>query len=88
MHNQHNAIAYRIDKLRQLWVDKTAQHPDWQLARWLIKQDDADLFTGMLKLESSPHGRLPEVFVALFHSFDSATFSKQLVADWLETYRT
>ncbi len=88
MSNQHNAIARRIDTLRLKWQEKTAEHPDWRVARWLMEPGDAELYTGMLKLESSAHGSLPEIFVTMFTSFDDLdTFSRQLAGDWLETYK-
>ena len=88
MNNQHNAIVRRIDTLRLKWQEKTAEHPDWRVARWLMEPGDVELYTGMLKLESSPYGSLPEVFVTMFTPFDDpGTFSRQLGADWLETYK-
>ncbi len=87
MSNQHNAIAQRIDALRIKWQEKSGEYPDWKVARWLMEPSDVELYMGMLKLESSPYGRLPELFVAMFTPFDDpATFSRKLTSDWLETY--
>lgn len=89
MSNQHNAIAQRIDVLRRKWQEKTEKHPEWKVARWLMEPADAELYTGMLKLESSPYGALPEVFVAMFTPFDDVdTFSHQLTGDWIEVYES
>jgi len=88
MNHEHNPVAVRIGRLQEQWFQETEQHPDYVLARWLIHSDDADFLNGFLKLESSPHGELMDIFVVLFSSFFSSdTFAKAIIVDWIEMYK-
>jgi hypothetical protein len=87
MQNQHNEIARKIEKLREFWVEETGKRPDYKLARWLMFAEDVDLLVGLLKLESSIHGQLPEVFIIMLTPFKSQKdFSFHILKDWLNGY--
>lgn len=87
MNNEHNPIYRKVEKLRELWTEKTSKVPGYSIARWLMVPDDVDLLVGLLKLESTPHGQLPEVFVILISPFVSMeSFSYDLVKDWIQMY--
>lgn len=88
MNHEHNPVAVRIGKLQKEWSNATEKQPAYTVARWVIYNEDIDFLNGFLKLESSPHGSLDEVFVALFTPFSTPeSFAKSFVADWIEMYR-
>ncbi|NSL87955.1 hypothetical protein ECE50_013995 [Chitinophaga sp. Mgbs1] len=85
--NEHNPIAQEINKIQQHWQKATAGRQDLRLVRLIIKPEEARLYEGFCKLESSPHGQLREVFVTHLTSFDNEdTFSTAIIKDWLQTY--
>lgn len=85
--NEHNPIAQLVMKIQQAWVEKVAGNPNLHFVRVLIKPEESRVYEGFCKLESSPHGRLPEVFVTQLTAFeDTDTFSGNLVRDWLSEY--
>jgi hypothetical protein len=88
MNNEHNPIYRKVEKLRAFWVEETEKQPGYKLARWLMIPDDIDLLIGLLKLESSPHGQLSEVFIVMISAFAAQeTFSHDLVRDWIHMYK-
>lgn len=87
MINEHNPIAQLITKIQQKWAQEITPFPAVKLIRLLINEDESQLYEGFLKLESSQHGKLPEIFVALLTPFHSkTTFSKDLIKDWFESF--
>ncbi|MCD4665532.1 MAG: hypothetical protein K8R68_09680 [Bacteroidales bacterium] len=87
MQNEHNPIYRKIQQLCDFWESETEKNPKYKLARWLMLPDDVDLLVGLLKLESTPHGQLPEVFVVMMTPFESREkFSYHLVKDWIYMY--
>lgn len=70
MSSEHNPIAALISQIQQKWNDEASPlTDDIKLFRWLIKPDEMRLFEGFLKLESSEHGSIPEVLVAMLTPF-------------------
>jgi len=87
MINEHNPIAQLVGRIQNKWIDEVSQDPEIKLVRWLIKPSQADLYAGFLKLESTTHGKIPEVPVVLLSHFkDYNIHSKTLIKDWLEAY--
>jgi len=85
--NEHNPIAQLVNQIQRQWLEKTANKPALRFVRFIIKPEEARVYEGFCKLESSEHGSLPEVFVTQFTSFeDEDTFSAALIKDWLDTY--
>jgi hypothetical protein len=88
MSTEHNPIAVLVSKIQRKWNEEVHPHKDFKLVRWIIRSEQARLYEGFLKLESSPHGSIPEVFVVLLTPFENKeTFSKNLIAHWLEQYK-
>lgn len=86
--NEHNPIAMELGKIRAKWMSAVPAKPGTKLIRFLIRPEEARVYEGFCKLESSQHGYLPEVFITQLTSFESAeTFSRDLIRDWLEAYR-
>ena len=89
MNHEHNPVAIRIGKLQEIWFEETEKNPDYNLARWVIHTEDVDFLNGFLKLESTPHGKLADLFVVLFTPFVSEDhFAKALIFDWISMYKT
>lgn len=87
MLSEHNPIAELIHQIQKKWTDEVSPHPELKLVRWLIKPEWARLFEGFLKLESTEHGSLPEVVIAMLTPFESeGTYAQQLIKDWAEGY--
>jgi len=83
--NEHSPIARCIEQMQQKWQEATSPHPHYRLACWCIAPDEAALLNGFCKLESSPHGGLPERFVVLLTPFESQeTFSAHLLGHFLD----
>lgn len=89
MLSEHNPIAELIHQIQKKWTDEVSPHPELKLVRWLIKPEWARLFEGFLKLESTEHGSLPEVVVAMLTPFESGdTYAQQLGKDWVAGYES
>lgn len=85
--NEHNPIAQLVNLIQKQWLEKTANKSSLRFVRFIIKPEEARVYEGFCKLESSEHGSLPEVFVTQLTSFeDEDTFSAALIKDWLDTY--
>lgn len=85
--NEHNPIAQLVNQIQREWKTKTAGKPSARFVRFIIKPEEARVYEGFCKLESSEHGSLPEVFVTQLTDFeDEDTFSAALIRDWLDTY--
>lgn len=83
MNNRHNPIAITIGNLQQDWLELTAAQPGYRLFRWSVKPEESVLVTGLLKLESTPDGGLPELFVTMFTPFRTKdTFARSLISEW------
>jgi len=88
MNHEHNPVAVRISKLQNIWAEATEKMPAYNLARWVVHNEDVDFLNGFLKLESSPHGSLEDIFVVLFTPFVSKDiFARMLISDWLDMYK-
>ena len=84
--DNHNSIVLAISSLQDKWQAAT-KNQDYRLIRWLIKKDDTDIFNGFLKLESTVHGRLEEIFIIFFTPFqEEYTYAYFLIRDWLELF--
>jgi len=87
MSNEHNPIAQLITRIQQTWLEEVTSDTKCKLIRVLISPDETKLYQGFLQIESSPHGRLPELFIVFltpFHSKDS--FSLDIIKSWFEAY--
>ncbi|WP_299600185.1 hypothetical protein [uncultured Aquimarina sp.] len=88
MNNEHNPIAQLITTIQQKWIDEVTPNNHIQLVRWLIKPDQARLYEGFLRLESTPNGGLPDVPIVLLTAFENKeTHSRNLIKDWIETFK-
>lgn len=87
MSSEHNPIAELIHQIQKKWTDEVSPFPEIKLARWLIKPEQARLFEGFLKLESTEHGALPEILVAMLTPFTSEqTYALDLIHDWTKAF--
>src|ERR1044072_9753564 len=85
--NEHNPIALELNKIQRAWLKEVSAQPQQRVVRMIIKPEEARVYEGFCKLESSAFGQLPEVFVTHLTSFeDENTFSAAIIKDWLETY--
>jgi tetratricopeptide (TPR) repeat protein len=85
--NEHNPIAFELNKIQHAWLKEVAKNPQLRVVRLVIKPEEARVYEGFCKLESSPHGQMPEVFVTHLTNFeDEDTFSADIIKDWLETF--
>ncbi len=88
MLSEHNPIAELVHQIQQKWVEEVSPFPKLKLARWLIKPDEARLYEGFLRLESTEHGAIPEILVAMLTPFLSeVNYSQNLVKDWIKAYK-
>ncbi|WP_108803041.1 hypothetical protein [Aquimarina sp. Aq107] len=88
MNNEHNPIAQLITTIQQKWINEVSPYNHIQLVRWLIKPDQARLYEGFLRLESTPNGGLPDVPIVLLTAFKTKeTHSRKLIEDWIETFK-
>ncbi|MDH7446817.1 hypothetical protein [Aquimarina sp. 2201CG14-23] len=88
MNNEHNPIAQLITTIQQKWIDEVSPYNHIQLVRWLIKPDQARLYEGFLRLESTPNGGLPDVPIVLLTAFENKeTHSEKLIKDWIDTFK-
>ena len=88
MNNQHNPIAQLITSIQEKWLNEVSPHEHIKLVRWMIKPDQARLYEGFLRLESTPNGSLPEVPLVLLTHFESeTTYSNHLIKDWIENFK-
>jgi hypothetical protein len=82
---EHNPIAELIHKIQTKWVKEASPFPHLKLVRWLIKPEEARLYEGFLKLESTEHGALPEMLVTMLTPFEREdTYAADLYADWMK----
>lgn len=87
MNNQHNPIALTVSKLQQDWAVLTTENPDYRIFRWVVQPEESVLITGLLKLESSPNGKLPDFFVTWFTPYVSTSqYTRALMLDWIEMW--
>jgi tetratricopeptide (TPR) repeat protein len=83
MHHQHNPIAQIIDKMQACWLQQV--QPETALVRWLLKAGDHRMYEGFCRLESSPHGRIDELFVFFYTPFQHAErYSRDVLENWLQ----
>ncbi len=88
MLSEHNPIAELVHQIQQKWVEEVSPFPKLKITRWLIKPDEARLYEGFLKLESTEHGSIPEMLVAMLTPFVSeTTYSKHIIKDWVQAYK-
>lgn len=88
MNNQHNPIAQLITQIQDEYIHKVCPYESIKLVRWLIKPDQARLYEGFLKLESTPQGSLPEVPIVLLAPFEEKdVHSARLIKDWIEGFK-
>jgi tetratricopeptide (TPR) repeat protein len=86
MNNEHNPIAQLITTIQQKWASEiTPFH--YQFIRWLINEEEGKLYEGFVHIESTPHGKLPEIFVAFLTPLKSRySFSHDLLETWLQAF--
>lgn len=88
MNNQHNPIAQLVTQIQDEYLQKVCPDKKVALVRYIIKPDQSKLYEGFLKLESTPHGSLPEVPVVLLTHFeDIEKHSRSLAKDWIEGFK-
>ena len=76
MLSEHNPIAQLVTQIQNKWIADASPFPKLKIIRWLIKPEEARLFEGFLKLESTEHGAIPEILVAMLCPFkDETTYS-------------
>ena len=88
MTSEHNPIAELIHQIQMKWIREVSGRDELKLVRWLIKPEEARLYEGFLKLESTEHGSIPEVLVAMLAPFeDKESYSIDLMSDWIKAYK-
>ena len=88
MLSEHNPIAELVHQIQQKWIDEASPFRHLKLVRWLIKPDEARLYEGFLKLESTEHGAIPEMLVAMLTPFlNELNYSNHLVRDWVRAFK-
>lgn len=88
MSSEHNPIAQLISQIQHKWNSDVTPYPELKLVRWLIIPEQARLYEGFLKLESTPHGSLPDMVIVLLTQFtDKKHHSQHLINDWIEAYK-
>ncbi|WP_276166944.1 hypothetical protein [Zobellia alginiliquefaciens] len=87
MNSEHNPVAQLVSQIQQKWIADIAPNEHIKWVRWVIKPEQARLYEGFLRLESSSHGSIPDIPVVLLTSFqDSKVHSKMLIKDWLNNF--
>lgn len=82
---EHNPIAELVHKIQMKWIREASPFPQLKLVRWLIRPEEARLYEGFLKLESTEHGALSEMVVTMLTPFESeAHHSTHLYNDWVK----
>lgn len=85
---EHNPIAELIHKIQTKWMKEATPFPQLKLVRWLIKPEEARLYEGFLKLESTEHGALPEMLVTMLTPFEREdNYAADLYADWMKALK-
>ncbi|WP_143310254.1 hypothetical protein [Chitinophaga vietnamensis] len=85
--NEHNPIAQEVNKIQQHWRSKISGQASLRLVRLVIRPEEARVYEGFCKLESSPYGQLDEIFVTHLTPFENEdTFSTAIIRDWLQAY--
>jgi tetratricopeptide (TPR) repeat protein len=88
MLSEHNPIAELVHQIQKKWTDEVSPFPEFKMVRWLIKPEEARLYEGFLKLESTEHGAIHEVLVCMLSPFKSEeTYSIDLINDWIKAFR-
>lgn len=88
MLSEHNPIAELVYQIQQKWIEEASPFPELKFIRWLIKPEEARLFEGFLKLESTEHGVIPEMVVAMLTPFrHEETYSRDIINDWIKAYK-
>ena len=88
MSNEHNPIAQLVTQIQHKWNTEVTPYPNLKLARWLIIPEQARLYEGFLRLESTEHGSLPDMILVLLTPFTSKkNHSKALIENWIEVYK-
>ena len=88
MSNQHNPIAQLVSQLQQKWNSEVVPHDHINLVRWLILPEQARLYEGFLRLESTDQGSLPDMVLVMLTPFESSkSHSKSIITDWIEIFR-
>ncbi|MBU2998083.1 hypothetical protein KO500_16700 [Cellulophaga baltica] len=87
MNNEHNPVAQLVTDIQQKWLKEISPYPHLQWVRWIIKSDQARLYEGFLRLESTPHGAIPDIPVVLLTPFENSNIhSKHIIRDWLDNF--
>jgi hypothetical protein len=87
MNSEHNPIANLITQIQQKWNDEVVPHQEYKAVRWLIKANQARLYEGFLRLESTENGSIPEVVIVLLTSFKSISIhSSDLINDLVKSF--
>ena len=88
MLSEHNPIAELIHQIQKKWIDDVSTYPELKLVRWLIKPEQARLYEGFLKLESTEHGAIPEVLVTMLSPFkNTEIYSLSIINDWSKAFK-
>ncbi|MGJ8667110.1 MAG: hypothetical protein ACSHW7_12145 [Patiriisocius sp.] len=85
---EHNPIAQLVTQIQNKWKEEVTPFPLLKLVRWLIIPEQARLYEGFLRLESTASGNLPDMIIVLLTPFTSAkNHSKNLIQNWIESYK-
>jgi hypothetical protein len=87
MAERKNAIARRIDRLRDQW-NEFATNPDARLLRWLIRDDELRVFEAFVQSEQDDRaGEIPDMFVTFDEPFlDVVSYGESLRRSLIEQY--
>ncbi|GEQ86164.1 hypothetical protein ULMS_16720 [Patiriisocius marinistellae] len=85
---EHNPIAQLVTQIQNKWNNEVTPYPHLKLVRWLIIPEQARLYEGFLRLESTASGNLPDMVLVLLTPFTSTLHhSKNLIKHWIDAYK-
>jgi hypothetical protein len=87
MNTDHNPIAELITRIQNKWTKEASPFPEYKVVRWLIKPEQARLYEGFLRLESTEYGTIPEVLITMLTPFENKeTYVSALMHEWDKAY--
>lgn len=85
--NEHNAIAARIGKIQDLWIEKRQKYPDAKVYCITCDREDYPLVEGFIRLEGSPYGKSSDIVLAFMTDYESpAALYSFLINEWIASF--
>lgn len=87
MNNEHNPIAYRINKVSKLWDNTRLKNPKAKFFQFLCEQEDFILINGFIQIEASQHGKSNDSFLMFSIDFENENqFLYDFIEEWLISF--